>query len=375
MGKIANQQMMREINKSLLLHQIYAYGPISRAELARKTKLSPSTVSILIEETIREGVVYETGTSGSGVGRRMTLLEIKADSGYALGVDLAGSRCALLDMRGELVASEQIPGLQGEDEITARLPEIASRFLGNNRVDADRVRTIGISVPGRIDETQRKVIRATPIQVENYALADVLEQALGAPSFLINDLDAAGFAERFNGAAQGFRTIVYVLVGYGVGAGIVIDNRVYRGSEGAAGRLPGLFPYGTRPLAQRLAQEMPEMFAAKEPPEETVRRFVELGMERSEGTVRDQLEQATEGIAGICASILQMLNPEEMILSGWVSEDEDYLDWLRERIHALEHPLSKRPTPIKAAHWKLWGSSIGAATLGLHHIFRRIEVD
>jgi len=375
MSTIGNQQMMREINKSLLLHQIHAFGPISRAELARKTKLSPSTVSILIEEAIREGIVYESGTSGSGVGRRMTLLKIKADSGYALGVDLAGSRCALLDLNGELLACEPIPAMRGEAEITGRLPGVAAAFLKNQRIDPAKLRTVGVSIPGRIDGTQRTVVRAKPLQLENCALADVVEKALGASAFLVNDLDAAGFAERYNGAAQGFGTIVYILIGYGVGAGIVIDNRVYRGSEGGAGRLPGLFAYGTRALAERIALELPGTFSEREEPEETVRRFVALGMEqRSDGEVRERLEQATEAIAGHCASIVELLNPEQVILSGWIAENDAYFEWLRGRIQSLESGQLGRPTPIKAAHWKLQGAAVGAATLGLHHIFRMKEV-
>ncbi|OXS57703.1 hypothetical protein B1A99_16780 [Cohnella sp. CIP 111063] len=374
MSKIGNQQMMRDINKSLLLHQIQAYGPISRAELARKTKLSPSTVSILIEEAIREGVVYESGTSGSGVGRRMTLLKIKADSGYALGVDLAGSRCALLDMSGELIACETIPAMRGEEEITERFPGIAAAFLESQRIDPARLRTVGVSVPGRIDGTQRAIVRAKPLQLENFALADIAEQALGAPAFLVNDLDAAGFAERYNGAAQGFSTIVYILIGYGVGAGIVIDNRVYRGSEGGAGRLSGLFPYGTRTLAERIARELPETFSGREEPEEAVRRFVALGMERTDGEVRERLERATEVIAGHCASIVELLNPEQVILSGWIAENDAYFELLRGRIQSLESGQLGRPTPVKAAHWKLQGAAVGAATLGLHHIFRMKEV-
>ncbi|QTH42445.1 ROK family transcriptional regulator [Cohnella sp. LGH] len=375
MNKIGNQQMMRDINKSLLLHQIYAYGPISRAELARKTKLSPSTVSILIDETIREGVVYESGTSGSGVGRRMTLLSIKADSGYALGVDLGGSRCALLNMRGDIVSSETIPMLRGESEITERLPEIVAAFLESCRIDTARLRTVGVSVPGRIDATQRVVVRASPIEAENFALADVVERATGARAFLVNDLDAAGFAERFNGAAQGLDTIVYILIGYGVGAGIVIDNRVYRGSEGGAGSLPRLYPYGTRRLAGQLAQEMPRTFPAQDAPEEILQRFVALGLEQADGPAGRQLTQATEAIVEECVSIVQLLNPQQAILSGWIAENESYFELLKTKIQSRETGKLRRPTPITAAHWKLQGAAVGAATLGLHHIFRMREVD
>ncbi|WP_068615861.1 ROK family transcriptional regulator [Paenibacillus tuaregi] len=375
MGKIGNQQMLREINKSLLLHLIYQHGPVSRIELSRQTKLSPSTVSILVEEALREGIIYETGTSGSGVGRRVTLLNIKADSGYVLGLDLAGAQCVLLNMRGEIKSSHTIPRLIGETAIRQELVGIVDDFLDSCPISRDQLRRIGVSVPGRVDETSQKVLRAIPLQLEEMNLGGFLEMTYQVPVSLFNDLDAAGFAERFNGVAQGLSTLVYILIDYGVGAGIVINDKIYRGSSGGAGRIRVFSPYCTERLALRLRQEHPEVFSDQGlTSKEVLHKFMEDGM-RTEGPLHKELGALVDHLSAYCGAILQFINPEQLILNGWITENQAFFDRLTAKIREHEANIFERPTPIKPASWKELGAAVGAATLGLHHIFKMKMVD
>ncbi len=368
MNKIGNQQMLREINKALLLHLIHERGPVSRVELSRATKLSPSTVSILVEEIIREGLVHETGTSGSGVGRKMTMLEIKADSGYVLGIDLSNPRCVLLDMKGELKAVQKIPRMIGPDQIRDELPGTVQSFLEHHHIGREQLRRIGISVPGRIDESKKVVIGAIPIELERLELAAIMEDAFGVPVQLVNDIDAAGFAERYNGAAQGLRTILYILIDYGVGAGLVINNHIYRGSSGRAGRTPELGPFSTIHYAERLKRQFPSQFAESASPEQILQQFTRLGMSGT-GPLSDELERIVEKIAANCNRMLDFMNPEAVIFSGWVAEDEMLFAKLAARIQRLEQGVPES-TPVKAARWETNGAAVGAATLGLHEMFR-----
>ena len=88
-----------------------------------------------------------------------------------------------------------------------------------------------------------------------------------------------------------------------------------------------------------------------------------------------RVSEATEAIVEECVSIVQLLNPQQAILSGWIAENESYFELLKTKIQSRETGKLRRPTPITAAHWKLQGAAVGAATLGLHHIFRMREVD
>ncbi|MEK5477108.1 ROK family transcriptional regulator [Paenibacillus sp. FSL R5-0407] len=373
MNKIGNQQMLREINKALLLHLIHERGPVSRVELSRETKLSPSTVSILVDEVIREGLVHETGTSGSGVGRKMTMLEIKADSGYVVGIDLSNPRCVLLDMKGELKAVQKIPRLLGAEQIRDELAGTVMSFLEHHDIGLEQVRRIGISVPGRIDESKQTVIGAIPIGLDRLELGAIMEEALGAPVQLVNDIDAAGFAERYNGTAQGLSTILYILIDYGVGAGLVIDNHIYRGSSGRAGRTPELGQFSMIRYAESLKLQFPEHFAETATPEQTLQEFTRLGMSGT-SPVSDELERLVNDIAADCNRMLNLMNPEAVILSGWIAEEDALFAKLAARIQELEHGVPE-PTPVQAAHWKTNGAAVGAATLGLHEMFRMMMID
>ncbi|MBB6672727.1 ROK family transcriptional regulator [Cohnella nanjingensis] len=372
-AKTGSKQMLRQINKSLLLHLIDQHEPISRVELSRLTKLSPSTVSSLVDESLREGLVHETGISGTGVGRRMTMLGIKADGGYVLGIDLAHARCVLLDLRGSVVAARDLPRLVGKSAIAERLPAFVNGFLDEQRIDLPLLRRIGVSVPGRIDGAQRRIVSAIPLQLEDMPLGEQLEIIYGVPVRLVNDLEAAGFAERYNGVAQGYRTILYVLLDRTVGAGIVIDNQIYRGSDGRAGRTGSLYPYGAVDLSARLKTAHPDLFPAGAAPEETARRFAELGAAES-GPLYEELERVLQGVADACGAMLQLLAPEQMIVNGWLADRPDVFERLC-RLIARSERASKEPTPVRAARWGQQGAAIGAATLGLHEILRPVAVD
>ncbi|MVP00870.1 ROK family transcriptional regulator [Paenibacillus lutrae] len=368
MNQIGNQQMLREINKSLLLNYIYEQGPISRVELARKTRLSPTTVSVLMEDAIQEGLVRETGTAGSGVGRRMTLLDIHAEGGCVLGVDLsnAPARCVLLNLRGKVLAAERLEPLFGEDTIRIELPKLIRSFLSNQSAQLSTIRWMGISIPGRIDEKRENIVNSTYLGLQNFPLRTLLFEEFGIPMHLVNDLDAAGFAERFNGAAKGLQTIVYILIDYGVGAGLVLNNQIYRGRNERAGRIQSFAPYSTKYLSKRLLESYPDHFSDMDPTH-IIQRFVELGIGGVE-PLASELNGIIQGIAAYCGDVLQLLSPEQLILSGWIAQNEAFFSKLAEEIQKSEAALV--PTPVKAPQWKEYGAAIGAATIGLHRMFK-----
>lgn len=370
MRKNATQQAMKERNKSLLLHLMYDEGPISRVELARKTELSPSTVSMLIDQLIREGFVHETGTAGTGVGRKMKMLEIARDCGYSIGIDLSNmaTRCVMLDVRGEIVASEKLPKLAGEAELFEVLPQFIEGFVSRQEVDRSRIRWMGISLPGIVDEERGMVRQSHYLGLNQFPLAEIVSRETGIPVRLINDLDAQGYAERFSGAAQGKRTIVYLLFDFGVGAGLLIQNQIYRGATGFAGNMASYAAYSTGKLASKLKARHPELFGERTD-EEAVGTFLELGVS-GKTPFAGMLDDIADEIAKYCASALQLINPEQLILNGWPTRNVPFLERLIERIHHFEESPGL-PTMVKAAYWKEYGGAVGAASVELDHFFGR----
>lgn len=373
MIKIGNQQMLREINISTLLHTIFEHGPISRVELSRKTKLSPTTVSVLIEEMIREQLVHEIGMSGSGVGRKMTLLNIRPDGGYVVGIDLSSSpqTAVLLDLNGKLIANRSMKPVVGEEACRTDLVEQIREFLRQQKISPEHIKRIGISIPGRLDDTQSVVMTSRFLQLQQFPLVRILEEALSVPVLLTNDLDAAGFAERFSGAAKGDHSIIFLLVGYGTGAGLVLNGEIYHGSNGAAGRTPFFAPYCTPILADRLKAEFPERFAALSA-DDTVLAYADLALEGLE-PFRSQVDDMIRDLADYCGKMLQMINPQKLILGGWMINHGPLFERLVAAIHESENsPYGA--TPVVVLHWKECGAALGAAMLGLHEIFKQKTV-
>jgi N-acetylglucosamine repressor len=372
MKKIGNQQTMREINQSLLLNLLYQYGPLSRVDLARRTKLSPTTVSVLMDEAIKRGVIYESGISGTGVGRKSTLLSIREDNGYVLGVDISNSpsRCVLLNMRGKVMATKPLKRLIGEEIIRDELVALIRQFVDDQQIGFHEVSWMGVSVPGRIT-TDQEWISSTYLEVENMPLKKMIEDAFGIPVHLVNDLDAAGFAERFSGAAQGMETIVYILIDYGIGAGLVLNNQIFRGSTGRAGATQDLYELGTDVLDRRLKEQFQGQFPDMSP-EETIRKFIKLGL-NEEDPYSAELDSIMHIIGKYCGTVLLLLNPEQLILSGWITENDRFFQKLIGMIH--EYEQRPTPTPVYASQWKQYGAAVGAATLGIHQIFKMKTVE
>ncbi|RXZ83653.1 ROK family transcriptional regulator [Paenibacillaceae bacterium] len=373
MNKIGNQQMLRELNKSTLLNSLFFNGPISRVDLSRQTKLSPTTVSVLIEELIQEGIVHEIGTTGTGVGRKMMMLAINAQGGYVIGLDLstAPARCVLLNLNGEFITSQGLKPLIGEQQLRYELPEHISSFIEKQEIPRHLVKRIGISIPGRLDDVQNVILASAYLKVREFPLLSYLEEAMSIPVLLTNDLDAAGFAERFSGSAKGDHTTIFIIIERGTGAGLVLNDQIYHGSRGTAGRIQSFDSLCIHPFSDQLKKDFPDIFNELSP-EETIQNFVELALERT--APFDHMAERIIGIiADYCGKTLQMLNPQKLILGGWITSNGLFFEKLVQAIHRSENSVHS-PTPVVASHWKKYGSAMGAATLGLHEIFKKKSV-
>ena len=369
MNKRGNQQMLKGINKSLLLNLIYKHGPISRIELARLTKLSPTTVSSLVEEIIKEGIIHETGTTSSGVGRKMTLLNVHTDNGYVVGIELSkkSSLFVILNLRGEVIIKEKMESFIGEQAIRDNFANAIEKFIDQKKINSKLIKWIGVSIPGIIDAGQETVISSENLQIKDFPLKALLSETFDIPIHVVNDIEAAGFAERFSGAAKGKQTIVYILIDYGVGAGFVIDNQIYRGISGKAGKVSDFYYYSMEKLVEKLRAEYSEVFTDARP-EAVIGKFIKLALDGEE-PFKAEMDEILHHIAKYCGNVLQLLNPEQMILSGWIASNEEITNELAKLIHLYESS-SGNPTTVKSSYWKEFGPSIGSATLGLHQMFK-----
>lgn len=164
------------------------------------------------------------------------------NSRYVLGVDIGGTKIAvgLVDAGGKQVAGGRIPTLAGEgpERVIDRLLALCRQVLDDAAVPTEQIAGIGISCAGPID-MEKGLIKTAPNLPgwSDVPLVSIFEEALHIPTFLENDANAAAVGEYRFGAGRGHRNMVYMTVSTGVGGGVVLDGRLYRGETGAAAEL------------------------------------------------------------------------------------------------------------------------------------------
>jgi len=238
----ATPERARTYNTQLVLKTIYDSGEISRADIARSTHLTRPTVSTVVSELMDRGLIQEVGYAPSSGGKRPLLLSVINDSWHLIGLNLAReSFCgAVLNLRGEIQYRTELP-LHGRDpnvaldlvyEVIDPLIEKASpRLLG-----------IGIGAPGLVDTVHGIMREAVNLHWRDVPLRRLLQERYGLPVYMANDCQLAALAEYtfgkgHNGAESRVQDLVVINVGWGVGAGIVLNGQLLHGNPLGAGEI------------------------------------------------------------------------------------------------------------------------------------------
>ncbi len=321
-------EQARAHNRSLVLQTLYRSGPLSRADLARETALTRVTVGDLVAELIGEELAIELGTrvDASRPGKPATLLDLNRDGHRIVGIDLGDTevfRGALIDLDGTILERREIDarGLVGGDAAAAALA--LAREL---TAIADRpVLGVGIGSPGIVD-LAGCVLTAPNRGWTDLPLQARLQAELGLPVIVANDANAAALAEYGFGGASA--DLMLVMVGYGVGAGLLLDGTPLFGSRFAAGEI-GHVVVGT---------DGGEACACgKQGCLETWLAVPRLQARIAAGEPREAvLRQAGERLGIALAPIVGALNLSEVVLSGPVelldgTLAEATVDTLRQR--------------------------------------------
>ncbi|QGP92612.1 N-acetylglucosamine repressor [Neomoorella glycerini] len=236
----ADLKLLQEMNRAQVLETIRAYGPIARVDIARKTHLSPTTVASLVGDLIADGWVRSVGEGQSRGGRKPTLLEFNARAGYIVAIDVTDSflTIALTDLNARELEQEQyIPHRLTGDALAELISEAAGNLLNAGAARELPVVGIGVSTPGLVDAGAGVVRYSLKLNWIDLPLGPMLAERFHFPVYVENDTNAAAMGEKWFGAGRPFENMVYVTVGSGVGAGLILNGRIFRGFTGSAGEL------------------------------------------------------------------------------------------------------------------------------------------
>ena len=234
--QVATSETARDINRRIVLNLIRSQQPISRADLARHSGLQRSTVSVIIEQLIAERWVTEGANELTPRGRRPRFLHLNTERVGIIGVNIrpAMTTIALADLDAQFVAQESLPTAEEPEafirELTPRL-----RKLIKLRPDLS-CEGIGISLPGRSDVASQRLVFAPNLGWKNFDLKTPIEKATGLPVELENAANACALEELWFGRhTTRARNMIALTVSEGIGAGLILNHQLVRGSTGMAG--------------------------------------------------------------------------------------------------------------------------------------------
>jgi glucokinase-like ROK family protein len=236
---------MRDINRSAILEIIRRESPISRTAIAERLDVSLPTVMRIVDELIADDLVCPQGDSEWSGGRRRALLKFNAEGHVVLGVDMGGTKIygALSNLGGSVIDELNIDrhGTQGNESYEA-LTTLIDQLLASPKLEGKLVRGIGVGAPGITLHKEGIVKWAFSLNWKDFPLKAKLTERYHLPITVDNDVNLAALGELWFGAGQNCQNMILIAIGTGIGAGIIIDGALYRGSSEASGEIGNMLP-------------------------------------------------------------------------------------------------------------------------------------
>lgn len=337
--------VLRQINRATVLNLIRRQGPISRPALARQLGLSLPTIMKITDNLMTENLIASSGLTDSTGGRPAEKLVINGDQFAIIGVDLGGTKSygAITNLAGDIlyeVYAEHMP--DSAASALDRLCAFIDQLIAALGTDLPPIWGIGIGVPGITIRPEGVVEYAPSLNWRNLPLQKLLSERFGVRVLVDNDVNLAALGEWEFGVGKGTQSLVYITIGTGIGAGIVIDGQIYRGFNQAAGEIGHFIPgvgflgrrydhfgalehvasgHGLRQLAQQAVetQQLP-----LDPAEVSAETVFAAAAENQEWALQ-LVQQAADHLAVAISGISTVLNPEMVVLGGGVMKSGDVL--------------------------------------------------
>jgi predicted NBD/HSP70 family sugar kinase len=235
---VATRSTSRDINRRIALNVIHEHQPISRAELARRMKVTRGVAGVLVQELIDQDLIYEGATGEAAFGRKPTLLHIKSHDRLAVAVDVRFSKTYVMvcDFSGRQLALEAYDTIFSTPEFVRDLGERIRRLVKAHATKSG-VEGVGVAVPGMVDQRTGRVLNAPALGWRDMELRNPLAVATGLPVEIENSGRACTLALLWleHGESARPQNFVYVGVSDGVGVGVVVNGELLRGSDHIAG--------------------------------------------------------------------------------------------------------------------------------------------
>ncbi len=392
---VANGELIRAINQFNILNTIRIHGAISRIEIAEITGQSRASVTNITAKLIQENLIIEKEAVGTSArGRRRILLILNSDAAYVVGVKVSAFRisCAVTDLQAGIKSSIIVPvrtSERSEKYLADLIEDIIRHSVEEARLRMDRISGIGIGIPGFVD-TRSGICYWTPLfKKGNYGLKDIVQKRLNIKTYVENDSNTITLAHQWFGEGKGIDNFIVVTIEDGVGMGIVSNGQIYRGSRGIAAEFghvvvdPDGRPCrcGKKGCIEAYVSNFSILKAATAAIKEGEWKFttdhglkmddVWSAAEKGETALVNIFKKAGNILGEGLSGLIQILNPDKIIISGEGVRAGDYLFGpMQETIQAHSNKELYDTTQIVIQKWLDTDWARGAASLVLQELYK-----
>jgi predicted NBD/HSP70 family sugar kinase len=381
---VGTPSLLRAINARTILEHIQRTGPVSRAQVARDSGLSKPTVSLGLTALLDADLVREVGRSSGRPGPSAVLYELNPSAGWVVGIDVGRRRvrAALADITGTVVARRDEPARASSARtLIGQLGAIAHGLAAEAGIGWDQVHHVTVGSPGVFEPTRGAVTLAPNLPGwGRQGLLLRLRDELGSRIGVENDVNLAAEGERWRGLARDVRNFGFLSVGTGVGMGLVLDGKLYRGASGAAGEV-GYLPIGADPYDRQVrrrgafeeavngAAVVRAARAAGTGGSLTAKKVFGLARRGDPLATRVVEEEASRIALGL-AVVTAVVDLELVILGGGVGGNADLLLGPVEReLRALSPMRPRLAVSALGEDAVLQGAVATALAVAQHHLF------
>lgn len=369
--------LSRRMSMSAVVQAITSYGPTSRASIAKITGLSKQTVGEIISALADDGWVRVIGRTEGTLGRRAIVYEIVPDAALIASVDLGGTkvRVALCDLTGVVVSEMVEPTAQtGGEAVVDQIARMIGDAAKAQKCPLKTVRIAVVGVPG-VPDPATGVLKFAPniAGIETIRFPEALGTRLGIEVLIENDVNLAALGEHWVAHHDDTDNMVFLSIGTGIGAGIIVGGQLLRGATGAAGEI-AYFPFGADPFeAESRKQGALERVAATSAikgnyqaltgKDKSVPAIFEAMLGGDEAA-RQALTEVAKNIALAIGAIAAVIDPAYVVIGGSIGARRELIAMIRTELDKC----FPRPIPIKASALGNRAALAGGAAIALSHL-------
>lgn len=394
-------QNVKNFNKHAALDMIrFTPGGISRVKLAHFMGLTRAGMSVIVNDLLDSDVIHESPAKTISSGRPPITLEVNPRRGFVAGIDMGATHLLIIiaDCAARVVREKEIALdiNQGPQACIEQAEKLLIELLGQEGMRIADLLAVGVGVPGPIVSAEGMVL-SPPIMPgwDRYPIRASLEDRWGIPVALNNDAELGAVGEWAYGAGRAVSNLVYIKVGTGVGAGLLLNGHIYSGSSGSAGEIGHITIdengrvctcgnrgcletlVGGRAIAyqalEAVRNRLPTQLAGYAPPEQITASTVAAEARRGDLTAQRIIAEAGAHLGIAIAGVVNLINPDLIVVGGGVAQIGDlFLEPVRKSVQDRSLSASARIIRITTAMLGRRSIGIGAVVQALSLALHRI---